>query len=129
MIEQAENLLLGLAEDLGDLVDAEIFHRGEQEGLTGERRHFCEVERGALLPGIGRYRFGDGDDGGTKEVCVEFVQGDTIVGAAREDADIGDDRLEDGGDIGIAGGLAAGQRSRIAPQIGNVRRDSCRQSH
>jgi len=116
-------------QDFGDFSDAEILYGGEQEGLTGARRNLGKVQRGALLPGIGRGRLWNLDCGGTKQLREQFVECDPVIRRIRENRQIGDDGFENGGDVSVARSLSAGKGAGIAAQIRKVRRNPSRKCH
>ena len=116
-------------EDRGDLGAREALHRAEQEGLAGLRRHGAEIGGGALFPGEGGGAGLDRDLQRRKEPREEAEEPDPVVRRLGKERDIRDQRLQHGGDIGVARGLRPGDRPREATQIRQMWRDAGGERH
>ena len=104
-----------------DLVEAEFLDRMQQKRLArvgGERGHV--VLRPARQPRVG---FAQGRTGGTPHLMEGAKQRRLGRQPGVERPGIGEDRLKRRGGVGVAGLLAAGQRTGIAAQVRQVGRD------
>ena len=69
------------------------------------------------------------DIGGRPDRVEGPVQAEPRIDVARKFVGLGDDRLERGADEGVAMGLAAGQRARIAAKEGQMRSEFLAKRH
>ncbi len=106
----------GNGEDFRGFRMGKAFDRRQEKSLAGRRRQYGEVGARPLFPGIGRLALGNIDLCGTVEGCKQFIDGDTVAAGLRKAADIRNQRLERGCDIGITGLLRSGNRPGVPTQ-------------
>ena len=101
-------------EDLGGVLLGEALQRHQQEGLPRPRGDLGEVLLGrqmaSLASGLAVHRDRIPDLG------EQAIEGDPRIAARFQHFRAGDQGFQGGGHIGVAGGLAAGQRAGITAQ-------------
>ena len=116
-------------ENFGAFLVGKPFDGDQQERLARLWREVREIGGGTLLPGERPGGLGNTDGGRGEEGGEELVERDPVVGRFGEDRHVGDKRFEGCRDIGVAGGLRAGDGTRKTPQIRQMRSDPHGQSH